>query len=1146
MAQNRMFRLFLVLFLVFGVSVMAYAEKPRLIVLTDIGGDPDDQQSMVRLMVHSNEFDIEALIASASGTPGELGEYVTKAYLIEEIVNAYGDVRSNLVLHDADFPTEQYLLDRIKSGNPFRGADAIGSGHDTEGSEFIISVIDKSDPRPVNISIWGGQTDLAQALWKVKNTRSATAYNSFISKIRVHDIGDQDGMYSIIKSTHPDLWYVLDKAPAGVDKRESVFRGMYLGGDESLTSLDWLNANVRQNHGPLGALYPDSTWTAPNPYGALKEGDTPSWFYFLPMGFNDPSHPDYGSWGGRFQPDSGTWFIDDTDTVDGSTLARATVYRWRPAYQAQFQARMDWCVKSYADANHSPVLSIAGGTAVTAESGQTVSLNASGSTDPDGDSLSFKWWQYKEPGTYTGSVSISGSTNASAFFTAPSVTSSKTIHLICEVKDNGSPNLTSYVRVIVTVNPSDGGDDYDDPVPDNFDDNNLRGDWMMNGNGTLTEQNGRVEFDSSNSSSTWEGAALTQNALVDLSTPLVYDLDLIIPDTSANQFTAMYVTPQLSFGTDGTPASHVSLYIRGSEMKVVSSGGLDQSIGTVSAGTIHVQLTVSSSDLTVNVDDVQKFSGAHLHAGLGNGAYIGFRAANKSDSAGGIAGFDNFLEAGVDPADPTVITSPSPGSVFNPGQSVTAAGTGDNLSWEIDLVSDGQPYFDSGTGSSITFTVPADADETQVINIKLIGDGGTVSREYAIEVPDEGLVSDPVISSGKAYEWITLQADAEMYIDRTYVCTSVDTELDGAVCLRTANDDKLFSTASTLVSFTVNEDAYVYVIYTNMNTAIESDWCNEGNGWEVSSYSVETDLAGDEAVREVRRQHVSAGTLVELPGNGGTSATCSMYNVAVVPGDPVVIPFEIVIAQPLEYQPGTLQVGNLPYVDRSYTFTDVPPALAGKTTIRTANNDKYSTSSAQLIFSINKPADLYVAYDVRADSLPAWMSDWTDTGMTLSNTDGAACPMNIFTKSYGSGSVTLGGNHAGGDTGANSNYIVIVSEAGAAASAGIGAASAVETWSNPGDSDGDGLSDAYELFKGYDPENVDTRADGTADESRLDADSYKTLYEAYLEWNGGASENTEVSGCNFSGRASGDSSMLVLLIAGLLGFAFKRGNVKNQ
>ena len=47
-------------------------ERPRLVVLTDIGGDPDDTQSMIRLMTYSNEFEIEGLIASASGTPGEL------------------------------------------------------------------------------------------------------------------------------------------------------------------------------------------------------------------------------------------------------------------------------------------------------------------------------------------------------------------------------------------------------------------------------------------------------------------------------------------------------------------------------------------------------------------------------------------------------------------------------------------------------------------------------------------------------------------------------------------------------------------------------------------------------------------------------------------------------------------------------------------------------------------------------------------------------------------------------------------------------------------------------------------------------------------------------------------------------------------
>ena len=53
-------------------------DRPRLFVLTDIGGDPDDQQSLVRLMVYANEFQIEGLVASAAGTPGELKQAITR------------------------------------------------------------------------------------------------------------------------------------------------------------------------------------------------------------------------------------------------------------------------------------------------------------------------------------------------------------------------------------------------------------------------------------------------------------------------------------------------------------------------------------------------------------------------------------------------------------------------------------------------------------------------------------------------------------------------------------------------------------------------------------------------------------------------------------------------------------------------------------------------------------------------------------------------------------------------------------------------------------------------------------------------------------------------------------------------------------
>src|SRR5688572_22771234 len=174
------------------VAVVAHAaDRPRLLVLTDIGGDPDDQQSMIRLMVYANEFAIEGLVASASGTPGELKQAITKPELIREIVTAYGAVRPNLAKHAEGWPTAEALLRVIKTGNPRRGREHIGDGHDTEGSRWIIQRVDAgTTQRPLNISIWGGQTDFAQALWRVRKDRGVAALMQFMSRLRVYDIAD--------------------------------------------------------------------------------------------------------------------------------------------------------------------------------------------------------------------------------------------------------------------------------------------------------------------------------------------------------------------------------------------------------------------------------------------------------------------------------------------------------------------------------------------------------------------------------------------------------------------------------------------------------------------------------------------------------------------------------------------------------------------------------------------------------------------------------------------------------------------------------------------------------------------------------------------------------------------------------------------
>lgn len=434
-------------------ALVAAAQPPRLIVLTDIGGDPDDQQSMVRLMTYANEFSIEGLIASAAGVPGELKQDVVRPELIRRTVEAYGEVRPNLLRHAPGYPAAESLLAVVKSGNPRRGVGNIGEQHDTEGSRWIVSVVDRNDPRPVNIAIWGGATELAQALWRVRKDRSPAEAARFISRLRVHSIGHQDDTGPWILENFPDLFFVLSSvneadvlghARPRTDSRASVYRGMYLGGDESLTSRAWVDGNVRLGHGPLGALYPDKTWTAPNPHGVLKEGDTPSWFYFLPNGLGDAEHPEWGGWGGRFRHVRGRYYNDAKDRVGDVEDGRATVWRWRPAFQNDFAARMDWCVES--KANHNPVAVLNGKKGakwvqIDAKRGTKVRLSAAGSRDPDGDRLEYRWLRYPEgTGSWTGET---------ASIDAPA--EAGTMHVILEVRDSGSPQLTAYRRAVIRV-----------------------------------------------------------------------------------------------------------------------------------------------------------------------------------------------------------------------------------------------------------------------------------------------------------------------------------------------------------------------------------------------------------------------------------------------------------------------------------------------------------------------------------------------------------------------------------------------------------------------------------------------------------------------------------------------------------------------
>ncbi|MGA1238414.1 MAG: DUF1593 domain-containing protein [Limisphaerales bacterium] len=339
---------------------------------------------------------------------------------------------------------------------PQRGQNAISPSQDTPGSNWIIQCLQKPDSRPLNIAIWGGQTDLAQALWRIRQDSSKDHLASILQRTRVFDIADQDGLASWIQTEFPELFYILSSAPEGADRREAAFRGMYLDGDIHTTSCEWLTEHVLQNHGPLGALYPTRTWTAPNPHGALKEGDTPSWFYFLQNGLNLPENPAAGGWGGRYQKNPSGTFRDTADTIANQSHVRLTVARWRPHFQSDLQARLDWCVQPPNQANHHPKAWLnntppPAPISLHATPGSTVELNASDSSDPDGHPLHFHYFPYPEAGTPRNALQLKTPLQAITSCFIPHETPAGTYHILLTVTDEGTPPLTTYRRAIIHV-----------------------------------------------------------------------------------------------------------------------------------------------------------------------------------------------------------------------------------------------------------------------------------------------------------------------------------------------------------------------------------------------------------------------------------------------------------------------------------------------------------------------------------------------------------------------------------------------------------------------------------------------------------------------------------------------------------------------
>lgn len=424
--------------------------RPRVIATTD--GEVDDRSSMIRFLLYACDFDIEGIV-EVNSKYQEHGH--SKELWIEDQLQAYERVLANLRKHNPNYPDANKLRSVMRVGNENVNdlwvAPPDMETKDTAGAQLIIDKLLDEDPRPVNVLSWGGANTTASALWKLKSEYPKEKYDYAVSRIRNYCIWYQDGGGAWIQENIPGAqineayqWdNVWDYESIGPKMKGS--RGKTTANPPEIQqymSTEWLDENVKSDHGPLGALTPQEY---------ISEGDTPS---FLPLVDNGLSaHGDFthGGWGGRSIHGSEKYpnhYTDRSIRDDGDP--HKMYWRWIPAAQNDFAARMDWCVKPYEEANHPPEVTLEGESHRVVKPGENVSLKARAS-DPDGDRLASSWWQYADADSAEASISISnGDTLDDASFEVPNEPG-KQVQVILEVSDDGSPALVGYRRIIFEI-----------------------------------------------------------------------------------------------------------------------------------------------------------------------------------------------------------------------------------------------------------------------------------------------------------------------------------------------------------------------------------------------------------------------------------------------------------------------------------------------------------------------------------------------------------------------------------------------------------------------------------------------------------------------------------------------------------------------